>query len=158
MARIPKIVKRISTATTKKGVIKGKNKKETKALIGGCVHHRLTKHGKLKSSIIIPDGEECHCTLCEGTFPARFYTNQEIREIVEAFIELNNQNKFTAVATNAGEEVVDYYVQAGMIASSYYKNSKKLRNVGEKQDNVKKKKNRHNDNSGSSAYGSWSQK
>ena len=58
-----------------------------------------------------------------------------------------------AVATNAGNEMNDYFAQMGVMLQYYKKNSKKVRNVAEKQGRVKEKKKKQS--SGSSMYGSW---
>ena len=158
MAKHNKILSRYTNALNKKGVLKGRNKKETRALKGGCPHHRINKHGKVKSSIIIKDGTTCVCTMCGAEFPAVFYNNNSINDIVDNMIELNNHNKFIAVAANAGDEMIELFSQTGVILQSYKKASKKNRNLAEKQDNVKKKNNKHNNRNGSSALGSWNQK
>ena len=152
-----KILRRYTNAINKKGELKGSNKKETKSLRGGCVHHKYNKHGNPKATIFINDGSTCNCTLCKGSFPAVFYDNKSIHDIVDEMVELNNHNKYIAVASNAGEEVVEYFSMIGSMLAFYPKNSKKVRNVAQKQDNVKKKKKHHN-GGGSSAYGSWNQK
>ena len=153
MARRTKSVEQISKNVSKKGRIKGKNKKETKALIGMCPHHKYNKNGKLKPTIFSNDGEYCIGAMCGAKFPASFYKNEEIGEIVAEMKQINNQNKFTAVATNAGNEMNDYFAQMGVMLQYYKKNSKKVRNVAEKQGRVKEKKKKQS--SGSSMYGSW---
>ena len=72
--------------------------------------------------------------------------------------EMNNHNKFTSVATNSGDQMIDYFGQFGVMLESYKKNTKKVRNVAEKQGNVKNKKKNRNGSNGSSQYGSWGQK
>lgn len=153
MAKRTKSVEMVSKCVNKKGRLKGKNKKETKVLIGSCPHHRYNKHGKIKPTIFSNDGEYCICTMCGAKFPASFYSNGEIGSIVGAMRQMNDQNKFTAVATNAGNEMNDYFSQFGVMLQYYKKNTKKLRNVAEKQGRVKDKKKRNNN--GSSMYGSW---
>ena len=153
MARRLKSVEQISKNVNKKGRIKGKNKRETKALIGMCPHHKYNKNGKLKPTIFSNDGEYCICSMCGAKFPASFYKNEEIGEIIGEMKVLNNQNKFSAVATNAGTEMNDFFAQFGVMLQHYKKNSKKVRNVAEKQGRVKEKKKQHN--GGSSMYGSW---
>lgn len=153
MARRIKSVEQISKSVSKKGRLKGKNKKETKALIGMCPHHKYNKHGKIKPTIFSNDNEYCICSMCGKKFPASFYKNEELGEIVGAMSQLNNQNKYTAVATNAGTEMNDYFAQMGVMLMHYKKNSKKVRNVAEKQGRVKEKKKRTSN--GSSMYGSW---
>ena len=157
MAKNMKLVNRYTKALNKKGVLKGRNKKETRALVGGCPHHKLNKHGKVKPTIFIKDGDTCVCTMCGAEFRAHFFNNNDQRDIIDPMIELNNHNKYISNATNAGDEASEYFSQVGVLLSSYYKNSKKVRNVAEKQDSVKKKK-KHNNRGGSSAFGTWNQK
>lgn len=155
MAQKSKSIMKVTRSINKKGKLKGHSKKETKVLKGICPHHRLNKHGKVKPTIFSNDGEYCICTMCGYKFPAKFYTNGEIKNLVGEMKEMNNHNKFTSVATNSGDQMIDYFGQFGVMLESYAKNTKKLRNVAEKQGSVKNKKNRKNNNSGSSQYGSW---
>ena len=160
MARANKMVMKVTKSLNKKGKLKGSNKKETKTLIGICPHHKFNKKGKVKPTIFSNDGEYCICTLCSKKFPAKFYSNQEIGDIVGEMEMLNNQNKYTSVAINAGDATTEYFCNVGAILTSYKKNSKKVRNVAEKQGNVKKKKKNSNggNGNGSSMYGSWGRK
>ena len=156
MANKSKSVMKVTKSINKKGKLKGHNKKETKMLKGICPHHRINKHGKVKPTIFSNDGEYCICTMCGAKFPAKFFTNDEIKTLVNDMEEMNNQNKFTSVATNSGDQMVDFFGQFGVMLQNYKKNTKKLRNVAEKQGNVRNKKNRNAENS--SMYGSWGQK
>lgn len=149
-----KEVKTVSENLTKKGVLKGKNKKETKALRGMCPHHRLNKKGKIRPTIYSADGKTFICTSCGETFPAKFFTNEEIKEIMKNMKSLNNQNKFMAVATNSGDKMVSYFCQIGVMLQSYAKHAKKIRNVAEKSGDIRKKKHKRNE-TGSSALGTW---
>lgn len=153
MAKVANIIVKISKSRDKKGKLRGKNKKETKALKGSCVHHFLNKHGKVKKSIIPGHDNNLLCPMCKAEFPAEFYTNDRISEIVDEMIMLNNQNKYMSVAINSGNDMVEYFAQMGAMLAFYKKNAKKVRNVAEKQGTVKTKKN-HKRN-GSSVYGSW---
>lgn len=159
MANKAKSVLKVTKSIDKKGRLKGSNKKETKVLKGLCPHHRINKNGKVKPTIFSNDGEYCICTMCGAKFPAKFFTNDEIKTLVNDMKEMNNQNKYTAVATNSGDNMVDFFSQFGVMLQSYKKNTKKLRNVAEKQGNVRnKKKNKNGGGNGSSMYGSWGQK
>ena len=109
----PKVILKVSKYVDKKGRLKANSKKETKALRGLCPHHRLNKHGNMKSTIFNNDGEYCICTMCKAKFPADFYKDDEIDTLVKGMKELNNQNKFTAVATNSGENMIDYFCGFG---------------------------------------------
>ena len=161
MARNPKSVIEVTKACTKKGKLKGDSKKKTKTLIGICPHHKLNKKGKIKPTIFSNDGEYCICSMCGEKFPGSFYNNDQLSQIIGDMKELNNQNKYTSVAINAGDQTVDFFAQMGVMLNSYKKNSKKVRNVAERQGSVKKKKNKNRgggNGSGSSMYGSWGQK
>lgn len=155
MAKESKIVMQISKSVTKKGKLKGHNKKETKVLRAMCPHHKLNKHGKLKATIWVNDGEYCVCTLCNKKFPGNFYEENEISKIVNEMEELNNQNKFSAVATNAGEDAIRFFAESGVMLSKYKKMSKKTKNLAAKQNSMKNKKKNGRNYGGSSMYGSW---
>lgn len=152
MAKKYKSVMKITKSLTKKGKLKGSNKKETKLLNAICPHHKMNKKGKIVPTIF-NNGDYCVCQLCGEKFPAIFYTNDNIGEIVGNMEELNNQNKFMAVATNAGDGINDFFTNFAVQLMTYKKNSKKLRNIAEKQGSVKEKKKRRNN--GSNMYGSW---
>lgn len=158
MANKSKSVMKVTKSINKKGKLKGHNKKETKMLKGICPHHRINKHGKVKPTIFSNDGEYCICTMCGAKFPAKFFTNDEIKTLINDMEEMNNQNKFTSVATNSGDQMVDYFGQFGVMLKVYKKNAKKLRNVAEKEGKIRNKKKNKNGGSGSSSYGSWGQK
>ena len=151
MAKAKSVIQ-VTKSLNKKGKLKGRNKKETKMLKGVCPHHRLNKHGKIKPTIFSNDGESIICELCGARFPASFFSNDAMKDIVSEMKSLNDQNKFTSVAIGAGDATVDYFAQMGVALQSYVKNSKKLRNVAEKQTKVKKKS---KSSAGSGAYGSW---
>lgn len=153
MARKSKSVMQVTKHLTKKGRLKGKNKKETKALKGLCPHHKFTKRGKIKPTIFNADGHYCTCYMCGQEFRAGFYDDDEIKELVDGMKELNNQNKFTSVATNSGESMIDYFAQVGVALEQYVKNAKRVRNVASSASKAKRKKRRTR--SGSSQYGSW---
>ena len=155
MAKRNKSVVKITKALTKKGKLKGNNKKETKMLKHICPHHKINKKGKVVPTIF-NNGDYCVCTMCKHKFPASFYTNDEYDEAIGTMTEMNDQAKFMSVATNAGDNMVDYFANMGAMLGTFKKNAKKLRNVAEKQGSVKQKKKKHNQ--GSSMYGSWGQR
>lgn len=155
MAKRAKSVVKVTKCLNKKGKLKGSNKKETKLLKGVCPHHKINKKGKVVPQIF-NNGDYCICTMCQYKFPASFYTNDEIKDTVSDMKEMNNQAKFMSVATNSGDNMIDYFGQFGAMLESYTKNAKKLRNVAEKQGTVKSKKKKRNN--GSNMYGSWGQR
>lgn len=147
-----KSVIKVTKSLNKKGKLKGSNKKETKMLKGICPHHKITKKGKVVPTIF-NNGDYCICSICGGKFPASFYTNDEMDTIVGGMKEMNNQAKFMSIATNAGDQMSDYFATMGSMLVSFKKNAKKLRTVAEKQGSVREKKKKRNQ--GSSMYGSW---
>lgn len=147
-------VQMVTRAVNKKGELKGKNKKETKALKAICPHHRYNKKGKLKPTFFMNQDGTCICTMCGARFRTNFYNNDEIGQIVGDMKSVNEQAKFISVAAGLGEKTTEYFSQFGGLLSKYKKTYKKARNIASKQDqisNKKKKKNR----TGSSQYGSW---
>lgn len=152
MAVKSKALLQVTKSINKKGKLKGRNKKETKMLKGMCTHHKLNKNGKVRPKIFSNDNESMICELCGARFPGDFYADSEIKQIVNDMDTLNQQNKYMAVAAGTGDATIDYFAQMGAQLKSYIKNSKKLRNVAQKQSKVKKQKKKA---SGSAAYGSW---
>jgi hypothetical protein len=143
----------------KKGRLKGKNKKETKALIGMCPHHRLNKHGKVRPTIIPSKDNTRICTMCAARFDAKFYTNEDVENVLGEMDRLNQQAKFMATAINAGDKTVDFFATTGVILKQYKKLYKRLRNVAQKQGSIRnKQKNKGNGYSNSASYGSWQRK
>lgn len=149
-----KAVEMVSKAVTKKGVLKGKNKKETKTLVNVCPHHRYNKRGKIKPTIFNNNDGTCVCTMCGEKFPAKFYNNEKLGQVVGDMKTLNNQAKFMAVACGAGPQTIDYFSQIGAMVGNYKKSYKKIRVVADKQGKIKEKK-KKNHSVGSNQYGSW---
>ena len=147
-----KNVVKVTKSMNKKGRLKGTNKKETKTLKGMCPHHKINKNGKTKPTTFITDGY-CICKMCGAKFPARFYNNDTLDEVIDGMKELNNQNKYASVAVNSGDKMVDFFCTFGVMLTTYKKNSKKIRAVAKKQGELNKKKNKSS--GGSSMYGSW---
>lgn len=151
------IVAKITKSLNKKGKLKGSNKKETKMLKQSCVHHKITKRGKIKKTFYISNDGMCTCTLCGARFPANFFKDEEINQICDDFSELNNQNKFIATAANAGNDAQKYFSEVSVMLAKYKKLAKKTKKLAAKQDQIKQKK-KKNAFSGSSMYGTWSQR
>lgn len=155
MARYSKAITQVNKALSKKGKIKGKNKKETKLLKSICMHHRITRRGKLKPAYYM-QGDECICKLCHARFPARFYSKEDVADVVDPMIEMNNQLKYLAAAANLGQKTSDYAANMGAELAIYKKTMKKATAVADKKGKVKKK--RKKAYSGSEKYGSWGTK
>ena len=154
MARFCKAIQVTNKALTKKGKLKGRNKKETKELKNMCVHHRITKRGKLKPAYFIDNGE-CVCKMCQHRFPAKFFNSDEVDERFEDMTELVDQYKYLAVAVNAGNSACDYAAKFAVELPKIKKSYKKVVKIAKKQSNISKKKHKKK-YSGSSQYGSWS--
>ena len=74
----------------KKGRIKGKNKKETKALKGMCVHHKLNNKGRIKPTLVGASKGYCYCSLCGARVPTKFF---QIEDKVLLYYDSNNRLK-----------------------------------------------------------------
>lgn len=152
MSRI-KQVELVTKAISKHGKLKAENKKKKKMLKKICPHHKYNRHGKVKPTIF-PDGDgACICTMCGATFPAKFFSNNEIKEIVGEMKSVNEQAKYLSVAVGAGQNTVDYHTDLAVKLGTFAKSYKKLRGVASKKDTIKKKKNKRSQ--GSAQYGSW---
>lgn len=153
-----KLLVKITSMLNKHGEIKGKDKKETKALKGSCPHWKINKKGKKVTNIKII-GDYGICKACGAKIPLHLYSNDEVKKTVNGFRDLNNQAKFLSIATNSGDEMVGLFSKQGVLLNLYKKNYKKIRKIAEKQDSLKKgkKKNKNKGNGGASsdAFGSW---
>ena len=138
---------------SKKGKIKGKNKKETKILKGMCPHFRVNKNGKVKNMVINNGQKQCVCKLCGKVFPARFYTDQEMNQIISDFEKTVNENKYIAVQINGGTKTTEYLMQLGGMLSQYPKISRRLRDIAQKKGKVKNKNKKKSYTS--NVYGNW---
>lgn len=149
-------IARVSESLNKHGKIKGANKKETKRLKSVCVHHKIGKKGKIKSTIENHNGE-IYCTMCGKRFPSTLYSAEEVDRIVSDIEELNNQAKFMAVATGSGDDTVKYFASVGAYMEPYKKTYNKVKDIAQRKDAVKNKKKKHKNDryDGSSSYGSW---
>lgn len=151
--KTPKAVIQISKNLSKHGKLKGKNKKETKALKAAYPFHKINKKGRVVPTTFIQNGYNID-TVTSKRFPARFFSKDEIKDKLENMEELINQGKFFSVATNAGDGMVDYFCKFAVEFSRFKKNFKKVSKIATKQSSFKdKKKNKNKDVS--SSYGSW---
>lgn len=151
-----KALQLVSKSVNKKGKLVGKNKKETKMLKAVCPHHRINKHGKVKPTFMNNGEGTCVCTMCRATFPAKFFKDEKLDGIIGDMKTVNEQAKFMAVATGAGNQTIDFFTQFGVMLANYKKAYTKERNVAEKQSNVKNKKKKKSYES--NQYGSWTTK
>lgn len=152
-------VVKVTNSLNKHGVIKGKDKKETKMLKWQCPHHKLTKKGKLKSMIYNDGNGVCSCSMCGHKFPPRIANKTEIAKVVNKTIQYVDQARYMVTAADLGQESETYLERLSVDINRFPKVYGRIGHVINKHDNTKKKKNknrnRYND-SGSSSYGGWS--
>lgn len=153
-----KAVSAISKSLTKKGKIKGKNKKETKYLKRACTHHYYNRKGKLKAAFFNNSNGECICELCGRSFQTKIESKNDVRNKVEDALSLANQAVVAAVSGSLGEKAVDKFVNLKVLLEEFPKDYSRTMNAISKEDNIKKKKKNHNNGGGSSQYGGWSRK
>ena len=148
----------IAKNVTKKGKIKGSNKKETKQLKLMCPHHRITKKGAVKKTLIPggtdENGQYFVCELCKAKVYTKFFDDAKVEQTVGDMDALLQQLKFMGTASGANK-VTDFAAQACVMNKHVKKSYIRTRNVLKKSGNVKKKKKNGNGN-GSNVYGSWS--
>ena len=148
-----KWISRVTKALNKRGdKIKGANKAETKLLKCTCTHHRYSKSRKLIKTIDKYNGRR-QCYLCGADFRAKFYPNKRedgkekfdsntasIADIKKMMNEFLAQLRFMAVATNSGNETIDYVCDISARLAPLYKTYKKVRNVAQKSASFKSKR------------------
>lgn len=148
------VVRIIKDNTTKKGKIRGKNKQETRIMKGACPHHTINKKGKIVPTLVSDRDSNKYkvCRLCGARVEARTYDKEEVSKKLQGAIDVDNNMKFLAVATNAGEPMVRFSSELGSmlkVAKKYYR---KVAKIAEKAEKIKSKKNkgrRSNDSLGS---------
>ena len=147
-------VNAVSKAVTKKGKIKGRNKKETKILKLTCCHHFYDrKEGETVTPIFSNSDGTRVCEMCGKTFSSHFYSNSELKNTIEPTKELLNQLKFMAVAIGADNATVDTIVKTYVGISSVSKLYKRCRKVAASTSKVKK--NKKGKKKRTNQYGSW---
>ena len=146
------IVRLITDRSGKKGKFHG-TKKEKKVLKWICPHTRYTKKGK-KAPWITNDGRKyCRCSICGTRFRADFWKDNEVQKVVDDAQELTTQAAFINQSINGGEATTRYLAETSLHLKDLPKTYKKLRNIGEKKDSIKKKKKKKN--TYSSSVGGW---
>lgn len=150
------ITAKISKYISKNGKIKGKNKKQTKALRCACTHHVISKKGKIRPNIDNDGNGVCYCEGCNESFRSKLFSDEELSTIFEDQNEVLQQAKFLATALDAGEETEEYLAVLNILLSEFPKTYRKLRNAAEKKDRIQKKsKGKTEKYNGSSAFGGW---
>ena len=146
-----------SKSLNKHGVLKGKNKKETKVLKATCMHHKYNKKGKLKSRISDVDKNGiCHCTMCETDFRALPYNKEDRRKALDESLNLIDNTKFYITAVDPKNEAAQRLLAEADVAMRLVaKYNKKVTKIVMKKDNLTEKKKK---NEVESTLGSWSTK
>lgn len=152
-----KIIDIIGENTNKHGVIRGKTKQMTKDLKNSCVHHKVTKKGKIRGKLQPSDVPGyLYCPLCDSLVPVEFATKEDIDEKFGSASELLSQSLYFAQALNAGEGVIRDLAETNIRLNRSKKTVKKLTKMARKTDNIsggKSKKEKKNVTS--STFGSW---
>ena len=143
----------ITENLSKKGEIKGRNKRQTKVLRGACMHHVINRKGKVKARIWNDGKGHCTCTLCKFTFGTKRAGDKELDLTVGDFQKLNNQAKFIAAAIGADSDTITYLSKIGSDLMFYNKTYKRIMSIVEKRDNLSNKKQKSH--TGSNNFGSW---
>lgn len=145
----------ITNALTKKGKIKGRNKKETKLLRDSCVHHLWDKRERCYISPIFSNADGTRvCEMCGAKFSSHFYENAELKNVIRPMLELTNQLKFMTVAIGADNKTVDAVVQAHVLNKRLAEIYKNCRKVAASKSKVKKYK-KGKKHQALNQYGSW---
>lgn len=155
MANIKSVLK-TTKSLTKKGKIKGRNKKETRVLRAGCTHHRYNRSGsKIKATVRVAADGTIFCPMCKAEFSESIIGHNEAREIMAKAKEVLDQKTFMAVEANAGNEAIDYLVNfKSFFNKNTYKMLDKIDKVTVKKTGIQKKKKNYK-NYGAQSFGGW---
>ena len=149
-----KTVALITKSLNKKGRIKGKNKKETKALKNACGHHYYSKKGKVKPLFFNDNNGHCICEACNSQFQTAIESKSEVKEIVAPVINLADQAVVAAISGNLGAKTVEKITGLKVVLHDFHKDYAKIMKAVSKRDNLSKRKKKTN-TYGSASYGSW---
>ena len=123
------IIDIISKNLNKKGRIKGKTKKETKALIAMCVHHKKNK-----------------------TINGQLASDEEVAEIMKRPLAMIEQMKFMAASMGADKETMRFVTTLSSLNARAPKVYRDMRKIVEKKSHLKNKKTNRNQNA---SFGGW---
>lgn len=143
----------ITEHVTKKGRLKANNKKDYKVLRGACVHHVITRKGRLRATVSNNGKRECYCRICDRKFPTTPYEDVQLDNTIGGMRDLNNQSKFMNTAIGGGQESQRFFSEFGSMIELYKGRYQKLLKVAKKADGLKKKKKKRT--SAGSTFGSW---
>lgn len=146
-------IQKTTKALNKKGQLKGKEQK------GSCLHFKITSKGKKKGMIDYYENYGI-CRMCQGKINYEIpETGADIDAVIQPMKDMNDTNKYLAVASDAGDETVKFYSRFGVMLNMYKKPTKKMYKIVQKQSEVGNKKNKNKNKNGggtnSSNYGSW---
>jgi hypothetical protein len=151
--------KKVSASITKKGKIKGQNKKETKTLRKLCIHHKRGKDGSVKPTVYIRNvnGEPiCFCKQCGASFPAKtFVPEKEFANTFNSFKSYNELVKYLSVACRMDPETIDFFADFSVRCGVWKKLLNRTMKIASKHDIINKKKKKKKQNN---IYGSWGMK
>lgn len=151
-----KIIARITESRNKHGKIKGKDKKETKALKYMCFHHYYSKKGNIKPATINDNNGHIVCEMCGRTINTEIRKDSDIEEMIRNMMNIVDQTKFIVEASGMGAEAEDYLAKFSVELMKFKKVYKNVTKVALKNENVKtKKKKQKSSGSGSENFGSW---
>ena len=147
------IIDVITEKVNKKGKIKGKNKKETKALKSMCMHH-IKKNGKIKSKTENVEGKKyIRCKMCEKLIPGQLLSREEVNDIMRRFDPLVQQMKFMAASMGADKQTIDFAANLGLVTSQVPGVYDKMTKVVAKKAKLKSKN--KSPQQRSAAFGGW---
>lgn len=146
----------VETQHVKKGRLKGANKKQTRILRGSCVHHVITKNGKIKGTWSNNGKGQCQCYLCKATWPTKMLDKYEVEKKLHGAKELVNQAKFISQAINADRKTVTFYANLGASLEMFPNEYNNIKRIVEKRDSLKKKKKKGGNSGPKTTIGYWS--
>ena len=135
------LVKMITQVTSPNGKIKA-SKKKKKVIRDACVHTRyVNKRMTKKSPFITSDGKGMvRCKICGEVFPSSFYEEDTVRQRTKDFSAVVTQAAFINQAIDGGDDSANYIASLNIGAKRFPAVYKRLVNVAEKKDKIKKNK------------------
>lgn len=132
------IIELMESHTNNKGKIVG-TKKEKKVLKDCCCHFLKSKKGKLKPRTELLN-KQLRCRTCGNLIRPSYYSDNEVDKRFDAVDEVLSQGQLVAVASGAGNKVLQNFAEAKMHNRKARNDYKKVRNIAEKNEKSKKQK------------------
>ena len=148
-------INEVSKHVTKKGVIKGRNKKETRLLRQTCPHWIRTKKNEIDPALFSTSSGAQVCECCGEEVSTHFFSKAEVKNIIGAFTTLTNQMKFLAVSVNASNDDLNFIIDTHIRAPRLNKYYKKMKKIAQVQYRVSDKKKKKGAVKSSSDFGGW---